>query len=273
MAWAGGDDAEVRSRSGKQNRDTRKFRQPFRYRLFATPCGSWRHILRYGERDGKMDDATYCLLGFVREVAVSNDAGAGSCLRSLTVRWLPVVVSLLAVVSGSLCIVGLANASLSYGRVLEMVSPLDKNGGAVAGIDGVGGGGVVQASVDGQAITYISGASFGAPRGAPLGSQYVARRESGAGWWTQNISTPVNDQIYGLAGEGTPFRAFSSDISNGLVFGGIRGGFHRPVESPSLDGAPAGYENYYLYGVPGGGLKPLLTHAPDVPGEEFARLF
>src|ERR1700686_2408808 len=35
-------------------------------------CGSGRHILRYGERDGKMDDATYCLLGF--------DEG-GSCVQ------------------------------------------------------------------------------------------------------------------------------------------------------------------------------------------------
>ena len=102
---------------------------------------------------------------------MSDDAGAGSCRRSLTVRWLPVVVSLLVVVGGSLCIVGSANASLPDGRALEMVSPLDKNGGAVDGIDGVGGGGVVQASVDGQAITYVSTASFGAPPGAPLGSQ------------------------------------------------------------------------------------------------------
>src|ERR1700686_810338 len=220
-----------------------------------------------------MDDATYCLLSFVREVAVSNGAGAGSCLRSLTVRWLPVVVSLLAVAGGSLCIVGSANASLPDGRALEMVSPLDKNGGAVAGIDGISEGGVVQASVDGQAITYVSLASFGAPRGAPLGSQYVARRESAGGGSIKKMSTLMNDQIYGLAGEGTPFRAFSSDLSEGLVFGGNRGGSHRPVESPSLAGAPAGYENYYLYGIPAGGLQPLLTHAPEVPAEEFALRF
>src|ERR1700686_1776988 len=241
--------------------------------LVRERTGSWRHILRWGERNAKIDSATYCLLGFVREVAVSNGAGGGSCLGSLTGRWLPVVVSLLAVVGGSLCIVGLANASLPDGRALEMVSPLDKNGGAVAGIDGVSEGGVVQASVDGQTITYVSFASFGAPRGAPLGSQYVARRESGVGWLTQNISTPMNDQIYELTGRGTPFRAFSPDLSGGLVFGGNRGGFHRPVESPSLAGAPVGYENYYLYGIPGGDLQPLLTHAPDVPGDEFGLTF
>ena len=199
---------------------------------------------------------------------MSNGAG----VRSLAVRWLPVVVSLLAVAGGSLCIAGSANASLPDGRAFEMVSPLDKNGGAIAGIDGVSGGGVVQASVNGQAITYVSLASFGAPLGAPAGSQYVSSRESGVGWSTQNISTPMNDQIYGQA-EGTPFRAFSSDLSDGLVFGGIRGGFGRQVESPSLAGAPAGYENYYLYGVPAGGLQPLVTRAPDVPAKEFALRF
>src|SRR6202140_5285554 len=86
----------------------------------------------------------------------------------------------------------------------------------------------------------------------------------------------MNDQIYGVAGHGTPYRAFSSDLSAGLVYGGARGpslGLKHPVESPSLAGAPAGYENYYLYGIPAGGLQPLLTHAPDMLPEEFALLF
>src|ERR1700686_5785039 len=104
----------------------------------------------------------------MREVAVSNGAGAGSCLQSLAVRWLPVVVSLLAVVGGSLCIAGSANASLPDGRALGVVSPLDKNGGAIARIDGVLEGGGVQASELDRAKHLDSTASFWDPRGATL---------------------------------------------------------------------------------------------------------
>ena len=70
------------------------------------------------------------------------------------------------------------------------------------------------------------------------------------------------------AGLGTPFRAFSSDLSSGLVWGGPRGprGF---FEGPPLAGVPAEYENYYLAGFPGGALQPLLAQAPSMPAAEF----
>ena len=167
-------------------------------------------------------------------------------------------------------------------RAYEMVSPVDKNGGDIRGIDGVSGGGVVQASADGSKITYVSLASFGEARGAPLASQYVSERLPGQGWLTQNITLETNAQVYALAGAGTPYEAFSSDLSAGLMFGGVRtvrsveGGVRGyPVETPPLAGAPAGYENYYLRelsAVPETGephLKTLLTSAPDVSPSEF----
>ncbi len=163
---------------------------------------------------------------------------------------------------------GPTRASLPDGRTWEMVSPLDKNGGGIRGIDGDSGGGVVQASPNGEKITYVSLASFGDPQGAAIGSQYVASRDVAKGWLTQNISTPLNAQTYAIAGAGTPYDAFSPGLSSGLVLGGVRGAGGRPVENPPLAG-PAGYKNYYLDEIAGGALQPLIGHTLSVPPEEF----
>ncbi len=201
------------------------------------------------------------------------------------VRWrrqmsLPFVrlwpVALLAV-AGLLLYGGVARAALPDGRAWEMISPLDKNGGDIRGIEGIAAGGVVEATSDGEKITYTSTASFGAsPQGASLGSQYLSGRHAGEGWLTQNVSLPMGAQIYGLTGVGTPFEAFSPDLSLGLVYGGRRGVLpNHPVESPPLAGSPPGYEDYYLDGLSGGVLQSLLTEAeaPKVPAEEFRIAF
>jgi hypothetical protein len=157
-----------------------------------------------------------------------------------------------------------------------MVSPLDKNGGDIVGIEGANGGGVVQASADGQAVTYVSYGAFSDPRAAPIASQYAARRINGSGWLSQSIDLPTSSQTMHFGGSGTPYDAFSTDLSMGLVFGGSRGGSNlsRPVESPPLAGAPAGYENYYLNSIANGGaLQPLLTNTPSVPPGEFGLEF
>src|SRR3977135_3542693 len=162
-------------------------------------------------------------------------------------------------------------------RAYEMVSPPDKNGGDVRGIDGVSGGGVVQASADGQSVTYLTLNAFGDAKSAPVGSQHVAGRSAGAGWSTQNIGIPINSGTYGVAGEGTPFEAFSLDLSSGVLWSGEVGANlnseQTPVENPPFAGAPAGYEDFYLYAIPGGGLQSLLTRAPAAPAGEFSMRF
>ncbi len=150
-----------------------------------------------------------------------------------------------------------------------MVSPPNKNEGDILGIRGDSGGGVVQASADGQKVTYVSLASFGTAEGASIGSQYIANRDGALGWLTQNISPPMNAQSFPPgAGEGTPFRAFSSDLSAGLIWGGPRGP-RGLFEGPPLAGSPPLYENYYLAELPGGGLQPLLSKTPGTPADEF----
>jgi hypothetical protein len=157
-------------------------------------------------------------------------------------------------------------------RAWEMVSPLNKNGADIKGIEGLAGGGVVQASPDGEEITYVSPGSFGVPVGAPVGSQYLAARNAASGWESANISLPMDAQTYGLTGSGAPYDAFSTSLSLGLVFGGLRGVAGHPFEGPPLADAAAGYENYYLKESPGGSLRALVSAAnkPAQPPGEFA---
>lgn len=141
-------------------------------------------------------------------------------------------------------------------RAWEMVSPVEKNGGRVDPPGALAGGGVLQASSSGTAITYGSAASFGAgAEGAPPASQYIANRGSG-GWLTDNITVPIFAGSFGLGEGEVPYRLFSSDLSRGLLLSGQRcrgDDTDCPVANPPLTGtdAPAGFQNYYLWTAAG----------------------
>jgi hypothetical protein len=215
---------------------------------------------------------------------VRNSSRAATLFRLRVATF--AVAGILVYASGS---AGVADASevgqgAADGRAWEMVSPLEKNSGDIRGIDKDSGGGVIQASADGNRATYVSQASFGEPQGASVGSQYVSDRDASQGWLTQNISLAMNAQTYALAGVGTPYDAFSTDLTVGLVFGGARGyrgGSEHlyPVENPPLAGSPAGYEDYYLREIPfvaepgPAHLEALLTHTPSQPPESFGLEF
>ena len=164
-------------------------------------------------------------------------------------------------------------------RAWEMVSPVEKNGGSILGIGGYvlgpsqsgskpAEGGLVQAAENGEAITYVSFGSFVSPKGATLYSAYISRREA-AGWSTENIMAPMTSHGYILAGSGSPYQAFSADLSHSLMVNGT----YVPVESPPLTkGAPPLYENYYLRDDTPGLLEPfssVLTSTPEISPEEF----
>jgi hypothetical protein len=150
-------------------------------------------------------------------------------------------------------------------RGWEMVSPVDKNGGAIQAPEAIFGGGVFQAAANGQSLAYSSADSFGAgAQGAPAGSQYIATR-NGGGWQTQNITTPLLAGSYGQSPDGVPYQLFSGDLSNGLLSNGqrCRGKVGEcPVINPPLpgSGAVAGYRDYYLRSGDGS-FKSLLSSA------------
>lgn len=167
--------------------------------------------------------------------------------------------------------------SLLDNRGWELVSPQDKNGGAIQPPEGIFGGGVFQAAANGQSLTYSSADSFGSPQGAPAGSQYIATRTA-SGWSTENITTPLLAGSYGEDPDGVPYQLFSGDLSRGLLSNGqrCRGPVGEcPVINPPLPGtgAPAGYRGYYLRDNSDGGFESLLSatalaHTPLGP-EQF----
>jgi hypothetical protein len=151
-------------------------------------------------------------------------------------------------------------------RGWEMVSPVDKGGGAVAAPGALFGGGDIQAALAAPEFTYGSATAFGDAAGAPPASQYVSRR-TGTGWTTSNISTPLESGAYGDEPDGSPYRVFSAELSRALLFGGLacRGGPKGcPAPNPVLagSGAPDGYMAYYLRD--GSGALSSLLGAADL---------
>lgn len=151
------------------------------------------------------------------------------------------------------------------GRGWEMVSPVDKGGGAIAAPEKLFGGGAFQAAADGASVTYSSASSFAGGSGAPGASQYISRRGSG-GWATENITAPSVSGSYGDRPDGVPYRVFSTDLGASLLLNGERcrgEGSGCPVANPPLpgSGAPPGYQDYYRRDDGTGAFRSLLTAA------------
>ncbi|HEY6550797.1 MAG TPA: hypothetical protein VIY71_06315, partial [Solirubrobacterales bacterium] len=179
-------------------------------------------------------------------------------------------------------------SDLPDSRGWELVSPVDKNGGAIAAPEALFGGGDIQAAAvapagaTAPAVTYGSATSFGDAAGAPPASQYTSWR-TGSGWSTGNISTPLDSGAYGDQPDGVPYRLFSTDLSRALLFGGLacRGGLEGcPAPNQPLPGtgAPAGYMAYYLRDNATGILSSLLGpadvgHATGVSPPKFEVAF
>jgi hypothetical protein len=106
--------------------------------------------------------------------------------------------------------------NLPDGRGWEMVSPVEKNGGAIKEPGAVFGGGTFQAAAQGGLLTYTTTSSFSGPQGNPGASQYLSARTA-AGWSTANITTPLSSGSYGDKPEGAPYQLFSGGLSRALL--------------------------------------------------------
>jgi len=136
-------------------------------------------------------------------------------------------------------------------RGWEMVSPLDKNGGEIQGFEAIAGGGLLQAASGGGALSFSSTASFGAgAQGAPLASQYLARRGPG-GWLTENLTLPTLAGAY-PEDEGVPYRLFAADLSRAVLWDARRCAPGTPCPRP------------YLLRETGTGALTALPQTPDL---------
>jgi Tol biopolymer transport system component len=109
---------------------------------------------------------------------------------------------------------------LPDGRQWELVSPANKNGSLLAPIGGAPAGflGLIQASVDGGAITYYASGPVGSNvRGYtnPAGVTQVLSRRGAGGWSSEDITTPR--LAAGEAGGNGEYKFFSSDLSHAIV--------------------------------------------------------
>ena len=149
---------------------------------------------------------------------------------------------------------------LPDGRVYELVSPLSKDGGEVFPLQPFGINCPVctmpglenqhfpmQSAPDGNTVVY-EGGPFSASGDAIDENEYLSSRS--AGWQTRDLSPASIGE-----GGGFGYRAFSSDLSSGVL----------SAPAPSLSPeAPEGYPDLYLQNTASGGaLTPLLT-AQDV---------
>ena len=133
-----------------------------------------------------------------------------------------VALALLASVSASLALAASPAAALPDGRSWEMVSPADKDGASIDPLGfGFGGliGGLITASEDGNAVTYVADAPVTRePEGnrAIEGNQVFSQRSPG-GWSAKDIVTPHNHGEGLVPGPGQEYRLFSMDLARGVV--------------------------------------------------------
>ncbi len=118
---------------------------------------------------------------------------------------------------GTLTTLPASQGVLADGRAWELVSPAEKDGSGIEPLAKEGG--VIQASVDGDAITYVANGPVGKePQGnrAPEATQVLSVR-SPSGWVSEELVTP-HEKGEGLeVGEPSEYRFFSEDLALGVL--------------------------------------------------------
>ena len=172
------------------------------------------------------------------------------------------------------------------GRAYELVSPAVKIGepfppepgdgfARACGIECMPGVNSImmpmQASADGETLAY-EGQPFTSGL-ASSANQYIAHRSAG-GWSTQSVTPPLAAAALDVEGNG--FKAFSPDLSRGVIFQTT------PALSPEVpaSGGKKSYNDLYLWEAGKSSLQPLVTtkpphRSPGVPGipQEFTNSF
>jgi hypothetical protein len=106
------------------------------------------------------------------------------------------------------------NNALPDGRAWEQVSPPEKHGAAIQPIAEQG---VVQAAETGDALTYLATSPLEEDAEGNSNHDQILSLRTPSGWSTQTIATPHQKATGASGGEGQEYRAFSADLSVGLV--------------------------------------------------------
>jgi hypothetical protein len=151
--------------------------------------------------------------------------------------------------------------NLPDGREWEMVSPPDKHGALILPIRGEG---VIQASVVGNAVTYITDAPTEAdPDGYSNYAQALSTRGP-SGWSTHDIAIPHETATGQSVGLGQEYRFFSEDLSLAVVQ--PFGSFDPSVSPEASEQTPYLRTNYLDENVNDpcveGCYRPLVTGKP-----------
>jgi DNA-binding beta-propeller fold protein YncE len=159
---------------------------------------------------------------------------------------------------------------LPDGREWELVSPPEKGGSAVEAIGGSGApsGGIMEASEDGSAITYVAdGPVEPEPEGSrsPEGTQVLSARSSTA-WTSKDLVTPNKH------GEGYPsglpqaYQFFSSDLAFALLQPWGLNNMQEPPLVPGIEQEERGIyrrSNATCAAAPATCYQPIITDEND----------
>jgi hypothetical protein len=151
--------------------------------------------------------------------------------------------------------------ALPDNRAWELVSPPSKQGATIESFGGEGG--VIQASGDGERITYIASAplepgAVGDP--APRYTQVLSARHPGEGWSSQVIAAPHNKVTGTITGHPTEYEFFSNDLSQALI---------SPFDATPLAPLGAAPEKTIYVRELDGSYTPLVSSADVTTGEKF----
>lgn len=141
--------------------------------------------------------------------------------------------------------------ALPDGREWELVSPPNKRGALIEPIRAPW---VIQASVAGDAITYVTqGPTEAEPQGAPPISQVLSVRSSDR-WASHDIATPHETATGSVPGYGEEYRFFSEDLTLGVV---------HPVGAfdSSLSAEASGQTSYLRTNAPPGDVTDVCQYS------------
>jgi DNA-binding beta-propeller fold protein YncE len=160
-----------------------------------------------------------------------------------------------------------AGHGIADARGWEMVSPIDMNGGEAEPFSE--GGGLIQASESGTALTWIGTAPIGEPEGSRSFEPTQLLSTRGAqGWSTQDIVTP-NEQGTGLELGSQEYRMFSSTLALSLLEPFAGGGklAEPPLAPPGAGEAGHQEKTVYLRSD-----APVTPSAAEAPAYEQAQV-